>query len=108
MVFELCFGGFLSLLCLGCVELLPLPEGSESCLLQVILLFAFRPLVGVSFDSFLFFFFSLLLQYVGVVIALIKGEIKDHVVAIMAPYAISSSLILVIHDNMINGTNNIV
>jgi hypothetical protein len=26
----------------------------------------------------------------------------------MAPYAISSSLILVIHDNMINGTNHIV
>jgi hypothetical protein len=29
-------------------------------------------------------------------------------VANMAPYAISSSLILVIHDNMINGTNHIV
>jgi hypothetical protein len=26
----------------------------------------------------------------------------------MAPFAISSSLILVIHDNMINGTNLIV
>jgi hypothetical protein len=26
----------------------------------------------------------------------------------MAPYAISSSMILVIHDNMINGTNHIV
>jgi hypothetical protein len=26
----------------------------------------------------------------------------------MAPYAISSSLILVIHDNMINGTNHII
>jgi hypothetical protein len=26
----------------------------------------------------------------------------------MAPFAISSSLILVIHDNMINGTNHIV
>jgi hypothetical protein len=26
----------------------------------------------------------------------------------MAPYAISSSLILVIRDNMINGTNHIV
>jgi hypothetical protein len=26
----------------------------------------------------------------------------------MASYAISSSLILVIHDNMINGTNHIV
>jgi hypothetical protein len=29
-------------------------------------------------------------------------------VANMASYAISSSLILVIHDNMINGTNHIV
>jgi hypothetical protein len=30
------------------------------------------------------------------------------IVANMASYAISSSLILVIHDNMINGTNHIV
>jgi hypothetical protein len=29
-------------------------------------------------------------------------------VANMASYAISSSMILVIHDNMINGTNHIV
>jgi hypothetical protein len=29
-------------------------------------------------------------------------------VANMASYAVSSSLILVIHDNMINGTNHIV
>jgi hypothetical protein len=42
-------------------------------------LFGFRSLVGVSFCSFLFFFFSLLLLYVGVVNALIKGEIEDHV-----------------------------
>jgi hypothetical protein len=45
--------------CLGCVEPLPLPKGSETCLLQVILLFTFlgfRSLVGVSFYSFLFFF----------------------------------------------------
>jgi hypothetical protein len=27
--------------CLGCVEPLPLPKGSETCLLQVILLFPF-------------------------------------------------------------------
>jgi hypothetical protein len=27
--------------CLGCVEPLPLPKGSETCLLQVILLFTF-------------------------------------------------------------------
>jgi hypothetical protein len=46
----------------------------------VILLFAgFQSLVGVSFYSFLFFFFSLVLLYVGVVNALIKGEIEDHV-----------------------------
>jgi hypothetical protein len=31
-----------------------------------------------------------------------------HIVVNMAPFAISSSLILVIHDNMINGTNHIV
>jgi hypothetical protein len=31
------------------------------------------------FCSFIFFFFSLLLLYVGVVNALIKGEIEDHV-----------------------------
>jgi hypothetical protein len=42
-------------------------------------LFGFRPLVGVSFCSFLFFFFSLLLLYVGVANALMKGEIEDHV-----------------------------
>jgi hypothetical protein len=33
---------------------------------------------------------------------------KGEIVANMAPYAISSSLILVIHDNMITGTNHIV
>jgi hypothetical protein len=42
-------------------------------------LFGFRSLVGVSFYSSLFLFFSLLLLYVGVVNALIKGEIVDHV-----------------------------
>jgi hypothetical protein len=45
VVFELWFGGLCSLFehgfCLGCVEPLPLPKGSETCLLQVILLFAF-------------------------------------------------------------------
>jgi hypothetical protein len=40
--------------------------------------FGFRLLVGVSFFSFLFFFFSLVLLFVGVVNALIKGEIEDH------------------------------
>jgi hypothetical protein len=66
--------------CLGCVEPLPLPKGSETCLLQVILLFAFlgfRSLVGVSFYSF--FSFSQWLPNVCVVNALIKGEIEDHV-----------------------------
>jgi hypothetical protein len=45
--------------CLGCVEPLPLPKGSETCLLQVILLFAFlgfRSLVRVSFCLFHFVF----------------------------------------------------
>jgi hypothetical protein len=41
--------------------------------------FGFRSLVGVSFYSFLFVFFSLLLLYVCVVNALIKGDIEDHV-----------------------------
>jgi hypothetical protein len=41
--------------------------------------FGFRSLVGVSFDWFLLFFFSLLLLHVGVVNALIKREIEDHV-----------------------------
>jgi hypothetical protein len=44
-VFELWFGGLRSLFehgfCLGCVEPLPLPKGSETCLLQVIFFFAF-------------------------------------------------------------------
>jgi hypothetical protein len=34
--------------------------------------------------------------------------IDDVLVANMASYGISSSMILVIHDNMINGTNHIV
>jgi hypothetical protein len=42
-------------------------------------LFGFRSLVGVSFYLFLFLFFSLVLLFVGVVNALIKGEIEDHV-----------------------------
>jgi hypothetical protein len=42
-------------------------------------LFGFRSLVGVSFHLFLFLFFSLVLLFVGVVNALIKGEIEDHV-----------------------------
>jgi hypothetical protein len=41
--------------------------------------FGFRSLVEVSFYLFLFFFFSLGLLHVGVVNALIKGEIEDDV-----------------------------
>jgi hypothetical protein len=71
-----------ALFCLGCVEPLPLPKGSESCLLQVILLFGFDWLSIACWSFFLFvsfLFFSLLLLYVGAVNALIKGEIEDHV-----------------------------
>jgi hypothetical protein len=59
---RVCFGGLCSLLEHGFisdVSLLPLPKGSETCLLQVILFFAFlgfRSLVGVSFYLFLFVF----------------------------------------------------
>jgi hypothetical protein len=48
----------------------------------VILLFAFVWLSIACWSFFLFvlfFFFSLLLLHVGVVNALIKGEIEDHV-----------------------------
>jgi peptidyl-tRNA hydrolase len=55
---------------------------------------------GSNFVNFCKFMLALVvLSYVNK-----KGEI----VATMAPFAISSSLILVIHDNMINGTNHIV
>jgi hypothetical protein len=69
----------LSIVCLGCVEPLPFPMVSETCLLQVIFywpLFGFRSLVGVSFYSFLSVFFSLLLLYVGVVNALVKWRLR--------------------------------
>jgi hypothetical protein len=51
----------LSFVCLGCVEPLPLPKGSETCLLQVILLSAFVWLSiacwsFILFVSFLFLF----------------------------------------------------
>ena len=71
----------LSVFCLGCVEPLPLPKGSETCLLQVILLFAFP----LAFDHLLEFLlvvsFPFLFGYqnVCVVNALIKGEIESHV-----------------------------
>jgi hypothetical protein len=41
----------LSMFCLGCVESLPFPKGSETCLLQVTLLFAFP----LAFDHLLKF-----------------------------------------------------
>jgi hypothetical protein len=72
---ELCF-------CLGCVEPLPLPKGSETCPLKVILLFAFVWLSIACWSFFVrFFSFSFLFCYfrVGVVNALIKGEIEDQV-----------------------------
>jgi hypothetical protein len=68
--------------CLGCVKPLPLPMGSETCLLQVILFFAFlgfRSLVEVSFYFVSFLFPFLWLPNVCVGNALIKGEIEDHV-----------------------------
>jgi hypothetical protein len=46
------------------------------------------------------------LQNVQVIISGHEVELTD--VANMASYAISLSMILVIHDNMINGTNHIV
>jgi hypothetical protein len=55
--------------CLGCVKSLPLPKGFETCLLQVILLFAFL-LFSIAcwsfvlFVSFLFLFFQVALPCV--------------------------------------------
>jgi hypothetical protein len=70
----------LACLCLGCVESLPLPKGFETCLLQVIFLFAFplacdRLLKLVLVLSFLFLFSGY--QNVCVANALIKGEIES-------------------------------
>jgi hypothetical protein len=48
---------YLSIVCLGCVEPLPLPKGSETCLLQVILIFAFVWLSIACWSFFLFFSF---------------------------------------------------
>jgi hypothetical protein len=84
VVFEFCFGGLRSLFehSLSRICRAVAPKESETCLLQVILLFAFDWLSIACwsfFYSFLFFLFSLVLLYVGVVNALIKGEIEDHV-----------------------------
>jgi hypothetical protein len=72
---------YLSMFCLGCVEPLPLPKGSETCPLQVILLFAFfgfRSLVGVSLSRFFSFHCVFDYQNECVVNALIKWEIESH------------------------------
>jgi hypothetical protein len=53
-----------ALFCLGCVELLPLPKGSENCLLQVILLFAFVWLSIACWSFFLFVYFHFLFSLV--------------------------------------------
>jgi hypothetical protein len=59
--FEFCFGGLcsfvVSVFCLGCVEPLPLPKGTETFLFQVILLFAFVWL-SIACSSFFVRFFS--------------------------------------------------
>jgi hypothetical protein len=55
----------LSIVCLGCVESLPMPKGSETCLLQVIFLFAISWLSIACWSFFLFvsFLFSFLSCY---------------------------------------------
>jgi hypothetical protein len=52
---------------------------SSSSDLALCLCLAFDCLLEFSLYSVLFFFLSILLLYVGVVNALIKGEIEDHV-----------------------------
>jgi hypothetical protein len=55
-----------ALFCLGCVQPLPLPKGSKTCLLQVILLFAFVCLSIACWSFFLLvYFFSLMLLLCG-------------------------------------------
>jgi hypothetical protein len=55
-----------ALLCLGCVEPLPLPKGSETYLLQVILLFAFFWLSIACWSFFLFVSFRFLFSLVTI------------------------------------------
>jgi hypothetical protein len=54
----------LSFVCLGCVELLLLPKGSETCLRQVILFFAFVWLSIACWSFFLFVSFLFLFSLV--------------------------------------------
>jgi hypothetical protein len=60
-----------------------LPKGSETCSsssdLALYFSLAFDRMLRFLFIHFFFYFFSLVLLYVGVVNALIKGEIEDHV-----------------------------
>jgi hypothetical protein len=70
--------------CLGCVEPLPLPKGSETCSsssdLALCLSLVFDHLLEFfSISSFFSFSFSLWLQIMCAVNALIKGQIEDHV-----------------------------
>jgi hypothetical protein len=78
---ELSLMGLSQWFCLGCVEPLPLPKGSEICLLQVILLFAFplaidRLLEFLLVVSFLFFFSLGLTAKGGGLTALVTGAEK--------------------------------
>jgi hypothetical protein len=87
VLFKLWIGGLCSLLEHGFVSDVssrcPCLRGPKFVLLQVILLFsfslAFDRLLEFLFICFFSFLFSLGLLYVCVVIALIKGEIEDHV-----------------------------
>jgi hypothetical protein len=94
----MCAGGalfgcssFVSVVCALCLSLVFVSDVSSHCPClrgprlvffkssYSLPLFGFRSLVGVSFYSFLFLFFFLVLLHVGVVNALIKGEIEGHV-----------------------------
>jgi hypothetical protein len=55
-----------ALFCLRCVEPLPLPKRSETCLLQVILLFAFLWLLIACWSFFLFVLFLFLFSHVTI------------------------------------------
>jgi hypothetical protein len=86
VVFELWFGGLRSLLEHSFVSDVssrcPFLRGPRLVFFKwsfSLPFFGFRSLVGVSFYSFLFVFFSLGLLYLCVVNALIKGEIENHV-----------------------------
>jgi hypothetical protein len=68
--------------CLGCVEPLPLPKGSETCLLQVILFFAFLRLSISCWSLFLLVSFLFLFSLVTICVCCQcthQGGIEDHV-----------------------------